>query len=314
MIALAGHVLVDVVARHLDEWPAPGTLAAVERIDLRLGGCVPNTGQVISRLGVPVAVIGRVGADELGRLVVRRVAKWAAWQLLTEDSRRSTSATVVIVGSDGERTFLHSSGANAGLDIEDIPLQELVSAGVRGIHIGYALLLERLDCQRLRLLLESAHAAGLLVSIDTTWARGLNWESFRDLLPLIDVFCPNLREAAAVTAINDPAAAAKELVRLGVRKVVAVKLGANGCLLFDEHGGARHIAGHHVDAVDATGAGDAFIGGMLASWHRGLDWDTAARIGNAAAAGVVTKLGGTEDALDWNQTVTLAGLSALASL
>src|ERR1700716_3912800 len=112
MIALAGHVLVDVVARHLDEWPAPGTLAAVERIDLRLGGCVPNTGQVISRLGVPVAVIGRVGADELGRLVVRRVAKWAAWQLLTEDSRRSTSATVVIVGSDGERTFLHSSGAN----------------------------------------------------------------------------------------------------------------------------------------------------------------------------------------------------------
>jgi sugar/nucleoside kinase (ribokinase family) len=58
---------------------------------------------------------------------------------------RSTSATLVLVHPDGERTFISAVGANAGLTEEHLPWEELVRAGTRAIHLGYALL-PRLGC------------------------------------------------------------------------------------------------------------------------------------------------------------------------
>src|SRR5918997_515456 len=139
MIAVAGTIVVDVPAHPVTGMPDRGGLEAVERIDLYVGGAVANTGMALSRLGVPVGAIGCVGKDSLGRIVLEELSRWAEGLWIREDETRSTSATLVLVHPDGERTFISAVGANAGLEEEYLPWEELVEAGTRAIHLGYAL-------------------------------------------------------------------------------------------------------------------------------------------------------------------------------
>jgi sugar/nucleoside kinase (ribokinase family) len=186
-------------------------------------------------------------------------------------------------------------------------LAELVERGAKCFHVGYVLLLQMLDGQPIKDLLDSAGRAGLLVSIDVASVQGAVWTRIHDLLPSVDVFCPNLSEAIGITGESDPLAAAQRLKALGVRRAVVIKLGAKGCLLLDEGNHPTYIAGYDVRVANATGAGDAFIGGFLSAWHRGLDWESAARIGNAVAAAVASA-GGADGAPDWEEAATRIGL------
>src|ERR671920_125596 len=77
MIAVAGTIVVDVPAHPVAGMPERGGLEAVERIDLYVGGVAANTGITLSRLGVPVGVIGCVGKDPLGRIVMDELSGWA---------------------------------------------------------------------------------------------------------------------------------------------------------------------------------------------------------------------------------------------
>ncbi len=121
MIAIAGTVVVDVPAHPVAEMPERGRLAAVDRIDVNVGGAVANTGMALARLGVPVGVVGCVGKDPLGRIVVEELSGWAQNLWIREDENRSTSATLVLVHPDGERTFISAVGANAGFREEHLP-------------------------------------------------------------------------------------------------------------------------------------------------------------------------------------------------
>jgi hypothetical protein len=106
MIAVAGTIVVDFPAHLVARVPDRGGLEAVERIDLYVGGAVANTGMTLSRLGVPVGAIGCVGKDSLGRIVMEELSGWAEGIWIHEDETRSTSATIVLVHPDGERTFI----------------------------------------------------------------------------------------------------------------------------------------------------------------------------------------------------------------
>lgn len=145
MIAVVGTIVVDVPAHPVNRMPERGGLEAVEWIDLYVGGAVANTGMALSRLGVPVGAVGCVGKDSLGRIVMEELSGWAEGLWIHEDETRSTSATLVLVHPDGERTFISTVGANAGLKEEHLPWEELARAGTRAIHLGYALLLPGLD-------------------------------------------------------------------------------------------------------------------------------------------------------------------------
>src|SRR5918994_630903 len=266
MIAVAGTIVVDVPAHPVAGMPERGGLEAVERIDLYVGGAVANTGMALSRLGVAVGAIGCVGKDSLGRIVLEELSGWAEGLWIREDDTRSTSATLVLVHPDGERTFISAVGANAGLEEEHLPWEELVEAGTRAIHLGYAL----------------------------------------PLLTHVDVFCPNLREAEAITGEDDVARAADALLDAGVREVVAVTLGEEGCYLKPAGGSGEYIARQEASAVDTTGAGDAFVAGMLAAWYKGHDWTTAGRVANVAGATATTEFGAAEGVRGWEEVLRLA--------
>jgi sugar/nucleoside kinase (ribokinase family) len=136
MIAVAGTIVVDVPAHSVAEMPERGGFEAVEQIDLYVGGAVANTGMSLSRLGVPMGVIGCVGKDSLGRIVMEELSGWAQGIWIREDEARSTSATLVLVHPDGERTFISAVGANAGLKEEHLLWEEMIEAGARAITLA----------------------------------------------------------------------------------------------------------------------------------------------------------------------------------
>lgn len=304
-VVCLGILVADAIARPVDEAPARGTLALVEEVSLRGGGCAVNTASALVRLGLSAAVAGKVGADALGDFLVGLLdARGVDRRGVVRDPTAPTSATVALVGSDGERTFLHAPGANARLRADDVD-PELLFSG-RALHLAGALVLEELDGEPAARLLERARGRGLVTSVDTVHDPTGRWERIHPLLPHVDLFAPSLAEARGITGREEPEAAAAWLRARGVG-AVAVKLGSDGCYAAGD-GFEGPIAGLGVSAVDGTGAGDAFVAGLLYGTLAGWSFERSARLANATGALATTAVGAVEGLRTFEETAALAGL------
>jgi sugar/nucleoside kinase (ribokinase family) len=241
----------------------------------------------------------------LGILVRQQIEKWADRVSLALDPDRQTTACVGHVFADGNRSFIYAPGASAGFNEFDLNLEEEKAHGSKALHLGYAYLLPQLDGLPLLRVFQQAQKLGLLTSLDVTYHSGPDWKKLRELLPFVDVFCPNSREAEAITGESEPEAAAEVLLKNGVRQFVAIKNGELGAYARPANGSGIFYPPHDLEIIDSTGAGDAYIAGVLAAWHRGLDWHEAARIANAVGALAVTKQGATEGLESWEQAMDL---------
>ena len=301
-VVCLGILVADVIARPVDGLPPPGSLAFVDQLVLRSGGCAINTATALSHFGLSAAVAGKVGTDPLGDFLIdvldeRRLDR----RCVIRDSAAPTSATVVLVTDEGERTFLHLKGANAGLGVDELDRERLLSG--RALHIAGALVLDALDGEPCAALLADAKKRGVLTSVDTVWDASGRWERILPSLPHVDVFMPSLAEALAISGERDAEAAAGWLQSAGAAQVV-VKLGPDGCHV----AGSGRIDPVRVDAVDGTGAGDAFAGGLLYGLLDGWPVERAARLANAAGALAATAVGASEGVRSLAKTLALAGL------
>jgi sugar/nucleoside kinase (ribokinase family) len=301
-VVCLGILVADVIAWPFGEVPRTGSLGFVETVSLHGGGCALNTGSVLRRLGCTVAVAGKVGDDALGDFLLRLLdERGIDRQSVIRDPSASTSATVVLVRGDGERTFLHAKGANAQLAASELDSKLLFSG--RCLHVAGALVLDALDGAPCAALLAEAKARGLVTSLDTVWDASGRWDRILPSLPYVDVFTPSLPEARAISGTSDAEAAARWLEDHGASNVV-VKLGADGCYV----GGIGRVEPVRVDAIDATGAGDAFAAGLLYGVLADWPLERAARLANAAGALATTAFGAGEGARGLAETLALAGL------
>lgn len=300
-VVCLGILVADVIARPVDSLPEPGTLALVESITLRGGGCALNTSSTLAKLGLRAAALGKVGVDAFGEYVLGLIAERGVADVgIVRDPEVPTSASVALVDSAGERTFLHVKGANAAVRAD-----ELGEAPFRGraLHIAGALVLDALDGEPTAALLAEARRRGLHTSLDTVFDGSGRWERVLPALPHCDLVTPGLEEARAVTGERDPARAAERLRGLGAG-VAAVTGGPDGCWV----SGLGHVPGSSVDAVDGTGAGDAFAAGFLYGRLAGRPLDWCARFANAAGALATTAVGAFEGVGDLSATLRLARL------
>jgi sugar/nucleoside kinase (ribokinase family) len=288
MISVAGTLVADLIIRPIQDWPGKNQNAIVERIEILPGGAVANTGMALARLGVPVSTCAAVGGDSMGLVVKDSVSRWAARDAVVVIPSCRTTASVVGVSADGDRCFLSTLGA---CDLFSLTLEQVeneIASGSRALHIGYAMILPMLDGEPLKKVMRHASQLGALTSLDVTYFDNRPWSDLLQLMPEIDVFCPSLLEASAITGKSNAADAAAALVAAGVRKFVAVTDGARGALIDVVGEGQEFLPAHPVKVIDTTGAGDAFVAGVLAAWYRGLSWWTAAQIGALVASIAVT--------------------------
>ncbi len=304
-VVCLGILVADAIARPVDELPARGSIALMEEIALRAGGCAINTATVLRRLGLASAVVGKVGGDPFGDFLLgvldeRDVDRRG----VLRDHAVATSASLVLVGSDGERTFLHLKGANGRLGPNELD-RSLLFAG-RALHVAGSLLLTELDGAPTASLLAEARSRGLLTSLDVVFDATGCWELVLPSLPHVDLFCPSLSEARAISSEERPADVAAWLRSRGVREVV-LTMGGAGCYAAGQDFEGQ-IDAVPARAVDGTGAGDAFAAGLLYGRLAGWDLEHSARLANAAGALATTTVGASDSPHGLAETLALAGL------
>jgi ribokinase len=270
VIAVVGSINLDLVvpvARH----PAPGeTVIGGDRAELP-GGKGANQAVAAARLGAEVALVGRVGADEAGRRLRDGLAQEGVdVEHVREDPDAPTGMALIAVDGAGENTIVVSPGANARVGEDDV--------GAAGeLLAGAPVMLVQHEIPRSAVAAAVRAAGGTVV---------LNPAPARELVAGVDVVVPNRVELAALAGDGPPEEAA---ARLDARAVV-VTLGAEGALVV-EGGCTEAIAAPRVEAVDTTGAGDAFCGALAEALARGAAVAEAARWAVRVAAASVTRPG-----------------------
>ncbi len=303
-VTCIGLLTADVVGKPIDSLPERGKLKLVERMELHTGGCAANTGIALARLGVKTAVIGKVGADGFGDFIVQRLtAHHVDCEGVVRDAEAATSATMVLVHGDGERSFLHYYGANATLRESDIDIGLLRRNKV--VHIAGAFLMSSLDGEPASRILGEVQRAGVTTALDTAWDATGSWiQKLGCCLRYVDYFMPSYEEARMLAGgREDPAEIAAFLLNAGV-KVVALKMGERGAYIRSLDGQEIRIPAHRVETVDALGAGDAFVAGFLTGIVRDWDLERCSRFANAVGACCVTALGATTGVRSFAETLS----------
>jgi sugar/nucleoside kinase (ribokinase family) len=300
-VVCLGILVADVVARPVDALPEAGTLGLVSSIVLRGGGCALNTSSALVRLGLRAAAIGKVGNDAFGDFVVSLLRdRGVDGAGVIRDPSASTSASVALVDSAGERTFLHNPGANDLLRADEIGE---AAFGGRALHVAGALVLDGLDGEPAAKILAEAQRRGLHTSLDTVFDASGRWERVLPALPHCDLVTPGRAEAEAMSGEGDPERAALRLRELGAG-TAAVTLGPEGCqVAADDFDG--HVPAVRVEAVDGTGAGDAFAAGFIYGRLAGWSTEACARFANAAGALATTAVGAFEGVAGLDRTLAL---------
>ena len=283
---------MDVLAKPVDKLPTRGGLLPVDHIELAMGGCASNTAIALSRLGVKTALWGKLGRDDFGEYALRQLKREKVETAgIVLDSKVSTSATVVLIHSDAQRSFLHSMAANDEISLSDIKTRAF--AGCRHLHVGGYFLFPALDGPRMAQVLKAAQKQGLTTSLDTAWDLNGKWlKTLKPCLPYLDYFMPSEREVKMLLGFTNPAKAAKTFQKMGAKNVV-IKLGEKGSYLLSQSGAQIRVPAFKTKVLDTTGAGDAFCAGFIKALSLSLDFKECLKLGNAAGAAAVTALGAT---------------------
>jgi sugar/nucleoside kinase (ribokinase family) len=254
-------VVVDHVAPPIERMPEAGELIAVDQLILNIGGGAANTAVDLTRLGVRSSICARVGDDILGRFATESmVANGVDVRALKVDPRHATSQTLILNIRGEDRRFIHSLGANR--DFVPADLDAILEPSPRVLHIGYFLILPKLDAAGLAERFTRAQQSGTKILLDVaTPGPGHYLEPLRTVLPHTDVFVPNTDEAALILGEEDPVRQALKFHDMGARRVVVTRGERGAISVSDQH--RLEIPAYSVNFVDGSGGGDAFNAGYI---------------------------------------------------
>ncbi len=325
-VVVAGHICLDLIPTFapgaVGDLIQPGKLIGIGPAVLSTGGAVSNTGIALHRLGVPVKLLGKIGDDRFGPLVMDLLQsqgpRLADGMIVSPGA--VTSYSIILSPPGVDRTFLHCPGANQSFRANDIPPGAL--AGAAMFHFGYPPVMQSMyeaDGAELEEVFALAKSAGLTTSLDLcppdplSPAAAVDWRAiFARVLPKVDIFLPSVEELLflidrprhdALVARGDVLAGvdgdllhelADRLLDWG-SKIVVLKIGEHGLYLrtsaatanlpgLNAAWASREILAPSfaVDVVGTTGSGDCTIAGFLAGLGKGLSPEAVM----TAAAGV----------------------------
>jgi ribokinase len=284
-ICVVGSINVDLTFR-APRLPRPGETLAGHALLIGFGGKGANQAVAAARLGARVAMVGKVGRDFFGQEGISNLrAQGIDTAHVQADPEHGSGVASIVVDDAAQNTILVVPGANRALSPADVKQAAGVIQSAAALLCQLEVPLETsLEACRL------ARAAGVRTILNPAPAAPLPDE----LLQLADLCVPNETEAELLTgrpiaSLAEVEAAARALLVRGPRTVI-VTLGERGAF-FAEAQYAGHVPAPRVQAVDPTGAGDAFIGSLAVFLAEGLPLHEAVRRANAGAAMSVTRLG-----------------------
>lgn len=289
-IAVAGSILVDRI-NEISRYPERSELTKISRVTLATGGCVPNVAIDLKRLDptLPVYAIGRVGRDGDGDFAVSVLESESVDVSGIVRSDEKTSFTEVMSEVGGQRTFFTYPGASAEFSDGDVTLDP---DAYSIFHLGYFLLLDRIDAGDGEKLLRRASEAGIETSIDLVSENSDRYSIVKPVLPLVDNLIINELEAGKIVGIEPKEEniekIAEALMALGVRRRVVIHMTAAAYILSKDGLSVLPSFALPKDYIKGTtGAGDAFCAGALLAISRGLSDREVLEYGQVAALGAL---------------------------
>ncbi|MER9301558.1 ribokinase [Mesorhizobium sp. M0496] len=278
-VHVVGNVCVDTTFR-LDRFPAPGeTLNASEHAD-GLGGKGANQAVAAARTGADVRFRAAIGNDAAGAWITEQLSRDLDASYLTT-LQLPSDRSAIMVDARGENLIVTGASCAAAFD----PLAD--GDFIRSIERGDIVVVQgNLDPDVTTACLKVARGAGATTVFNPSPLAAGNTPGLSD----VSVAVANTGEAAQLTGLSNPDAAARELIRQGAGTAI-VTLGALGCLVADGAGRIDRFVAPRVAVVDTSGAGDVFCGCLAGCLAAGMDLAVAVRIAVRAAAISVGRAG-----------------------
>lgn len=206
---VAGHICIDLTP----EFPQskiqdislvlnPGKVIHMNGIDIHTGGAVANTGLAMKKLGCDVSLMGKIGDDYFGSLILHILDNYDVGKEMIVSKKAATSYSIVLAMPGIDRIFLHDSGANDTFTSEDVDWNIVKEASL--FHFGYPSLMKQLyqdDGEGLVALFSKVKEFKVATSLDlavvdaNSEAAKVDWDSiFKKVLPFVDFFVPSIEE------------------------------------------------------------------------------------------------------------------------
>jgi fructokinase len=258
-----GEALIDMICTDVNV-----SLSSGQHFLKKAGGAPANVAAAIAALGGDVSMAAKVGDDPFGHHLIELLDTMGVHtSLLIKDPAHFTTFAFVSLMNDGERDFYFNRGADKELTIYDLAALKLEEYSI--VHFGSATAFLPGPLQNTYIeLFAKAKQAGCLISFDPNYRHLLfqnNSASFiSQCAPFIencDFFKLSDEEAILITSAESVAVAAIAL-RKKSKAVFTITLGKEGTMLcIDDQ--IEIIKSIPIQPVDATGAGDAFVGAVL---------------------------------------------------
>ena len=281
-IVVLGSLNTDLVTM-VPHLPRPGETVLGDALHTFPGGKGANQAVAAARLGGRVSMVGRVGADPFGAALVEQLVDAGVdTRGVTRDPALPTGTALIVVDSAGQNQIAVAPGVNQAVGEEEV-------AGALAMLGPDDLLLVQLEVPlaAVREAVLQTRAAVLLNAAPPLRLDG-------NLLQRLDVLVVNETEAEVLFArtVTGPEAAAEvtSIARAAGVDLAIVTLGAAGAV-FGDGRSSELVAPFRVQAVDATAAGDAFVGALAVALTAGTPASAAVRLANAAGAAATTRRG-----------------------
>ena len=268
-IVVAGNILLDKI-HEISVYPKCGQLTQIKKLDKAVGGCVPNVAIDLKRLDdkLEVYASGKVGKDADSEYVLSVLAKNGVNIDGVRYDQNATSFTDVMSISGGERTFFTYAGASANYGSDDVD-DQLLSAEM--FHLGYFLLLDKIDNGDGLELLKRAKKLGAKTSIDLVSENSDRYSLVVPVLKYTDNIIINEIEAQNISGVfNDVKKSAEVIKEMGVTERVIIHCpDFSICVSNDGYTKVNSLDLPKGFIKGATGAGDAFCAGSLYGIYKG---------------------------------------------
>ncbi len=289
-VCVVGEINPDLILYGLPKQLKPEEEALIEGFRLTLGSSSAIFAHNLSVLGTGVGVVSKIGTDALGKMAFDWLAAAGVdlAHVVVASSKTSTGLTVILTQPE-HRFILTYPGTMFELSYADLDLDYIFSA--RHLHLSSYFLHKALR-PKIADLFREAKAKGLSTSIDTNDDPEGKWSGdLLSVLPYVDIFFPNEREAKKIAGTDDLGQAIEKLTHLC--QFVVVKLGSQGAVARKGPQEWRR-PGMRVTSVDSVGAGDSFDAGFIHRFLQGAGPAECLEYADIAGAFSTTCEGGTE--------------------
>lgn len=288
-----GYSNIDLIYSGLDRLPDKGEEIFARGFSMQFGGGIPATMINLSRLGVESRIITFAGHDLFSEFVKKTLN---SYPVKTVNLYKGNKMPVVLSSTllyCGDRSFISYTD---GMDLNDAVMDEvyenLKGAYVVDMHVGFLDVYKRLKKD------------GCIQILDTGWEDDLTLEKYRDYLEIADYYIPNQKEAMKITGTSSVEAAADVLSEFF--SDVTIKMDKEGCLLKNKDGIKIISSVQNVKAIDATGAGDAFMSGFIYGLYHHHSIEQCIKFGNVTGSACVQGMGCISNFVNEEQLLEIA--------